>query len=323
MSTHQEAEPSAAAPEPSAASTSSPAPAPVASPASEPPLTPCPSFRVSPGLCAKLRELKLDLYPYTTVGRNLLFCGPVKIEPECTLLRVKIDAYSLVGRDSNVTTSSVGRYCSIGHDAEIGVGNHDTSGLTSSNAFQINTPFSFYTGVTPQRLNPTQRRLGEDTSENTIGHDVWIGAHCTITGNVTIGTGAVIGAGSVINHDVPPYAVVAGKGGGPNSKHIIKRYRFSDEVIADLLSSEWWQYDLPKVQTMYKERTGKALPLNKPQEFLAMLKGEDVASWPRIEEKWLYLCLSYSNNAKLLQVSPDIPLGHLYPEAMRQSPAWL
>ena len=43
-----------------------------------------------------------------------------------------------------------------------------------------------------------------------IGDDVWIGARVTILGGVHIGDGSVIGAGAVVTHDVPAYAVVGG-----------------------------------------------------------------------------------------------------------------
>lgn len=52
-----------------------------------------------------------------------------------------------------------------------------------------------------------------------IGNDVWIGAHVCILKGVTIGNGAVIGAGSIVTKDVPEYAVVTG-----NPGHVI-RYR--------------------------------------------------------------------------------------------------
>jgi maltose O-acetyltransferase len=39
---------------------------------------------------------------------------------------------------------------------------------------------------------------------------VWIGSHAVILPGVTLGKGAVIGAGSVVTHDVPPYAIVHG-----------------------------------------------------------------------------------------------------------------
>lgn len=43
-----------------------------------------------------------------------------------------------------------------------------------------------------------------------IGNDVWIGFDAVIMKGVTIGDGAIIGARSVVTHDVEPYTVVAG-----------------------------------------------------------------------------------------------------------------
>lgn len=43
-----------------------------------------------------------------------------------------------------------------------------------------------------------------------IGDDVWIGSHSTILDGVTIGQGAVIGAGSVVTRDIPPYSIALG-----------------------------------------------------------------------------------------------------------------
>jgi carbonic anhydrase/acetyltransferase-like protein (isoleucine patch superfamily) len=43
-----------------------------------------------------------------------------------------------------------------------------------------------------------------------IGDDVWIGCGSQVLAGVRIGTGAVIAAGSLVNKDVPDYAVVAG-----------------------------------------------------------------------------------------------------------------
>ena len=44
----------------------------------------------------------------------------------------------------------------------------------------------------------------------TIGCDVWIGSNVVILPNVTVGDGAVIGAGAVVTKDIEPYTVVAG-----------------------------------------------------------------------------------------------------------------
>ncbi|NPA94108.1 MAG: acyltransferase [Thermodesulfobacteria bacterium] len=43
-----------------------------------------------------------------------------------------------------------------------------------------------------------------------IGDNVWIGLNSVILKGVTIGEGAIIAAGSVVNRDVPPYSLAAG-----------------------------------------------------------------------------------------------------------------
>jgi len=50
----------------------------------------------------------------------------------------------------------------------------------------------------------------ERFSKVIIQHDVWIGACVVILPGVTIGKYSVIGAGSVVTKDVPPFTVVAG-----------------------------------------------------------------------------------------------------------------
>jgi acetyltransferase-like isoleucine patch superfamily enzyme len=44
-----------------------------------------------------------------------------------------------------------------------------------------------------------------------IEDDAWLGAGCVILPGVRIGRGAVVGANSVVSHDVPPLHVVAGQ----------------------------------------------------------------------------------------------------------------
>lgn len=63
-----------------------------------------------------------------------------------------------------------------------------------------------------------------------IGNFCWIGARTTILPGVTIGDGAVIGAGSVVAHDVPKRAVVAG-----NPAKILKYRDISkfDELVKE------------------------------------------------------------------------------------------
>lgn len=70
-----------------------------------------------------------------------------------------------------------------------------------------------------------------------VGHGVWVGVNAIITGNCEeIGDGAVIGAGSVVTHNVPAYAVVAG-----SPARIIK-YRLTEDERELLTNSNWWKY---------------------------------------------------------------------------------
>jgi virginiamycin A acetyltransferase len=118
--------------------------------------------------------------------------------------------------------AKIGRFCSIFETVRAFNANHPMN-LRSTHAF-------FY--------NPALGLVGEDLIERppvAIGNDVLVGHNAIILPSVRIiGDGAVIGAGSVVHEDVPPYAVVVGHPGR------IVRYRFKKEVIADLLASRWW-----------------------------------------------------------------------------------
>lgn len=65
-----------------------------------------------------------------------------------------------------------------------------------------------------------------------IGDDIWIAANSVILDGVKIGSGAVVGAGSVVTKDVPPMAVVVG-----NPARVI-RYRGRNDGIPAAPSCE-------------------------------------------------------------------------------------
>ncbi|CAA9402490.1 MAG: hypothetical protein AVDCRST_MAG66-1546, partial [uncultured Pseudonocardia sp.] len=54
------------------------------------------------------------------------------------------------------------------------------------------------------------REQGHLTGPITIEDDTWIAAHCVVLRGLRIGSGAVVGAMSVVREDVPDKAVVAG-----------------------------------------------------------------------------------------------------------------
>lgn len=59
---------------------------------------------------------------------------------------------------------------------------------------------------------------GHEPGVVVIEDDVWIAANCTVTPNVRIGRGAVVGAGAVVTRDVQPYDIVAGVPARPIGK---------------------------------------------------------------------------------------------------------
>ena len=65
--------------------------------------------------------------------------------------------------------------------------------------------------TTGHPLNAFERLGGKRIDkEIVIGHQVWIGANCVILPGVHIGEKAVIGAGSVVTHDIPTNVVAFG-----------------------------------------------------------------------------------------------------------------
>jgi len=56
---------------------------------------------------------------------------------------------------------------------------------------------------------PVTKQLMEE-GDVVIGDDVWIGARAIILPGVTIGDGAIIGAGALVRSDVPPFAIAVG-----------------------------------------------------------------------------------------------------------------
>ena len=165
------------------------------------------------------------------------------------IVNCKIGKYSYV-YGSSVCEAEIGAFCSIAAGTSIGGGSHPTDWVSSSPVF--------YRGKNVLNTNFSQNEYPE-FKKTVIGHDVWIGAKCLIKGGVTIGTGAVIGMGSVVTKDVPPYEIWAGNPARPIRK------RFDDETIEALLASKWWE--LPDEQLA---ACGDLF--SDPQKLLAYLK---------------------------------------------------
>ena len=94
-----------------------------------------------------------------------------------------------------------GLYVSSSEDVDIGNGV-----MFGPQIMIIGGDHDFQTLGVPLRFAKNSGRSSPIVVEN----DVWIGARCTILKGVRIGTGSIIGAGSVLTRDIPAYSVAAG-----------------------------------------------------------------------------------------------------------------
>lgn len=100
----------------------------------------------------------------------------------------------------------IGDYSQIGHKARIGpnvtLGNNVVMG---PEVILMTTAHAFENPLVPIRL---QGAL--PVRPIVIGDDVWLGTRVIVLPGVTIGSGAVVGAGCIVTKDVPSMAIVAG-----------------------------------------------------------------------------------------------------------------
>lgn len=133
-----------------------------------------------------------------------------------------------------VSTLSIGKYVSIASRVSFLLGANHRMNLVTT-----------YPWV---KINPEKKSNSTNEPGNIkVGNDVWIGYGSIIIGEVTIGDGAIIAAGAVVIKDVPAYAVV----GGVPAKII--KYRFSDEIIKQLLELQWWNWSKEKIASIQNE----------------------------------------------------------------------
>jgi phosphonate metabolism protein (transferase hexapeptide repeat family) len=147
------------------------------------------------------------------------------------LQEVALGDYSYVVNDSQITYTTIGKFCSIAAMTRINPGNHPMHRATQSHFTYRSS--AYFAGESDDADFFDWRR----SHHVTIGHDVWIGHGAVILPGRNIGTGAVIAAGAILTKDVPPYSIVGG-----NPARTI-RPRFADGIAERLVALAWWDWD--------------------------------------------------------------------------------
>jgi virginiamycin A acetyltransferase len=120
----------------------------------------------------------------------------------------------------------IGKFCSIGENVRIDIGNEHNPGNISTYPFNVLHPEAAGACTT----HPLCR------GDVVIGNDVWIGFDAIILSGTTIGDGAIIAANSVVRGEVEPYALYAG------SLAEFKRFRFPESDRGLLMAIRWWDW---------------------------------------------------------------------------------
>lgn len=122
----------------------------------------------------------------------------------CDIVDVKIDA---------PFTCSYGYNIRLGKDVHIEFGCTilDSCLVTIKERTIISPNVSIFSATHP--IDPRKRNGAqgpEVANPVMIEEDCWIGGNTIVLSGITIGKGSVVGAGSVVTKDVPPFTIVAG-----------------------------------------------------------------------------------------------------------------
>lgn len=169
------------------------------------------------------KVLKIILNPPAV--RECEISKNAKVCSKSELNFTSVGDYSYIGYQCYAAKASIGRFCSIGDGCKIGGPSHPTDWVSTSPVFHAGKNV----------LGKNFSKHGYDPFASTvIENDVWLGNNVLVKAGVRISTGAVIGMGSVVTHDVGSYEIWAG-----NPARMIRK-RFDEDIIRKLLESKWW-----------------------------------------------------------------------------------
>lgn len=158
---------------------------------------------------------------------------------------------SYVSEDVRLIDTKVGRYCSIGPKVYTALGMHPSHGYLSTHpAFYSDSAAEGFTYCDKSTFTEEKYADAAGGFRCVIGDDVWIGARVTLLDGVTVGNGAIVAAGAVVNNDIEPYAIY----GGVPAKRLGSR--FDEDTIKRLEEKGllgWPDFDEKRLTKMVRE----------------------------------------------------------------------
>lgn len=170
--------------------------------------------------------------PYLILRRNHVPLSS-RIDSNCTMSFCTVGDYCYIRSGAQFNHVVIGNYCSFAADVQIGGMEHPLSEFSTS-----------------------ARLFGElcvSDKTTVIGNDVWVAAGAIIRQGVKIGDGAVVGANSFVNSDIPPYAVVAG------SPAKIIKFRFEQDVQDKIKKTQYWKFPPKKARAILQDLKNEIL----------------------------------------------------------------
>ena len=116
--------------------------------------------------------------------------------------KISIGEYCYIGEGTRIWSASeikIGNRVLISHN--VNIFDNDTHPLDATD--RHNQFKDIITTGHPKKIDLKERPI-------TVCDDALIACNCVILKGVTIGVGAIVGAGSVVTHDVAPHTIVAG-----------------------------------------------------------------------------------------------------------------
>ncbi len=156
-------------------------------------------------------------HPRLLLAQLLAACLPLYVGGALRALLLRLAGFSIghgtvlwgmptiVGSEDIYQKLVIGDHCKLGAKVYLDLADN----IIFRDRVNLGPEVMLITGT--HEIGSAQNRLGKLVPKPVcIGSGAWLGARCTVLPGVTVGDGAVVGAGALVNRDVPPHTLVAG-----------------------------------------------------------------------------------------------------------------